>query len=257
MAVSRRRTYRPNEVTVPARPSRRAALAGALLLPALAGCSVARMELPASLAAAPVYAVEGRNGFKIEERLAFGPWRTTAVERSWTSSPSLRINQVEWARSKQRYAFTMQREGTAAWRGRCEAGARSFGVHVAGGVAGPDDEAGLRCELEGGDGMAPGTLTLDARADAAGEGLLSGGEERLTVRGTRRLEGGALPADGTTGYTITDDAGAPLAAVEVINEGSVRLSGSLEPARRDGLAAAAVALLLLEDLRAHVDLTER
>lgn len=215
------------------------------------------MELPPSLAAAPVYTVEGRNGLKIDERLAFGPWRTTGVERSWTSSPSLRINEVESARSKQRYAFTVQRDGGATWRGRCEAGARSFGVHVAGGVAGPDDETGLRCALEGEEGTAPWTLTLDARADAAGEGVLEGGAERLTVCGTRRLEGGALPAEGTAGYTIADDADAPLAAVEVINEGSVRLSGSLEPARRDVLAAAAVALLLLEDLRAHVDLTER
>jgi hypothetical protein len=55
----------------------------------------------------------------------------------------------------------------------------------------------------------------------------------------------------TTGYRISDKA-QPIGAVKVIGSGAVRLQPTIQSDRRGLFAAAAAALLLLEDLRAHL-----
>lgn len=74
------------------------------------------------------------------------------------------------------------------------------------------------------------------------------GDLVLKVTGTNRLAGTSLPNGETTGY-VFESAGSPVAAVEVINDGSVRLAHDMAPGLRGPVSAAVSALLLLEELR--------
>ena len=73
-------------------------------------------------------------------------------------------------------------------------------------------------------------------------------DRSVAVKGTDRLAGTPLPLGETAGY-IFEQAGKPIAAVEVINNGAVWLSPDLDPALRGPVTAAISSLLLFEELR--------
>jgi len=74
--------------------------------------------------------------------------------------------------------------------------------------------------------------------------------DRSWTRGNDlRIRGGIVAAGFTTGYRFERD-GRAVAAVDVMNDGSVWFHAGADAGARAVIAAAAAALLLLEDLRA-------
>ena len=220
----------------------------ALCLAALAaGCQSARMPLPDSLASTEHLAVHGRNGVKIKERLAFGPFEARSIDRSWTRGIGLTAVPLELSRRKQTYAFDLHEDGAMRWRTACE-------IRLYSNIVDPGpvdlvlvDQSTLTCNFN-----APGgrwTLTLTGEYEQPLSGILAGGRTALHVSGTRGLRGG-LPAETTTGYTILQ-AGRSVAAVEVLGNGAVWMdtASSEDPTL---LAALAAALLLAEDLHSYL-----
>jgi hypothetical protein len=223
-------------------------LAALLLLPALGGCSTARMPVPAGLEAAPRLDVQGRQGMRIRQQLRFGPYETHELQRSWTLGRDLSVRPVSASGRRQRFEFTLREEGRPIWRADCQATLVRAGATVGGVEIDPLDRSTLECRLDGaGDTGEHWNLSMSEQYERPLAGAARQGAATVEVRGTNRLDG-ALSAAQTTGYEITEG-GRALAAVEVVNDGAVWLRPDLGAERRGMLAALAAALLLVEELR--------
>lgn len=204
------------------------------------------------MAAVEPIAVQGRQGLRIREGLRFGGYSAVDVRRSWTSGRDLRIDTYARERRAQEYAFTLREDDVPRWTVECEARVFVQGLEVASVSVLTDDRSSLDCRLEpagGGDGW---RLGLEEQRERPLGGALSGPDGRYDVVGTNRIEGGKLPASQTTGYELRSGERV-VGAVEVIGGGAVRLRPELGATERAVLAAAAAALLLLEDLRATLE----
>jgi hypothetical protein len=232
-----------------------ALLALAMMGAPLAGCSAARMTPPEGLGAgeAERLAVAGRQGFRLNQRLRFGDFETDQVNRSATRGQERGATQAAQERQRrQSYRFTLREEGQDRWFVACEA--RMEEVRIDLGVVDllPTDRSGLYCNLQP-VGRAASAWEMDLREQRGRplRGAITLGEERIEVVGTSRVAG-ALPMGTTTGYELRA-ADRPVGAVEVLNSGAVWLRRDLDPDRRALLAAAATALLLLDELRQTPD----
>lgn len=227
-------------------------LALALTLPASARLKEAALRLPEALASAERLPVSGRQGWKLLERIEFGPNRVHGVERSITKGSDLfaAVPGISYEGSKRRQTFTfkLSGEGTAVWRGAAATNLRRRAMDV-----------GVEIEFRNKSGFTA-LLSSDARPEQAWildlkekrelplEGTLSLGTQVVTVKGTNKLAGTPLPLGETSGY-VFEAGGRPVAAVEVINQGAVWLSSGLDPALRAPVTAAISSLLLFEELR--------
>lgn len=245
------------------------------LLSLLAACQSARMPLPDELSGGETWPVQGRQGWKLQERLHFGPYAAENVDRSWTRGRDLEVMIYERNRRKQTYSFTLAEQGSAVWHADCSTSLDRRTVHTSDVDLEFEDRSRLDCELAEAGGSARWLLVLGERYADPLEGRLyedlggitdgtagsrgpTGthrgadiGPSSFQVRGTKALDGG-LPSGTTSGYLIESGTGA-VAAVEVVNNGSVTLRPTLDPAQRSLLSAAAAALLLLEELRSVLD----
>ena len=218
---------------------------------AAAGCiSTARMAVPPALASAPAWPVSGRQGWKLNERLSFGPFRAEAVRRSWTRGSDWKVAPYEQSRRRQTFGFTLVGEGRELLRGEFQTTLQRRGLDV-----GFDVDLQNRSALEGqlrvvGDGTPAGwTLKLREEGQTPWVGTVTGGSVVLRVTGTARLQGSPLPLDQPSGYIISLG-DRDLAAVEVIGDGMVRFADGIDPALQPVVAGTAAALLLVEELRA-------
>jgi hypothetical protein len=223
-----------------------------ITLPALlllaAGCQKAQMRLPEPLAGAERLTVEGRQGWRAQQRLRFGPYETSRVRRSWTRGRDREIVPVRQQRRQQRYDFVLREQGRDRWSVACDAWLLVADVRVAGATIEPVSTSELVCDLRSLDEDGRSwMLDLSETHERPLRGVLRRGRTELRVAGTDRLDRG-LPIGETAGYHLSLD-DRPLAAVETLNEGSVWLSRSLEPELRGVVSATAAALLLFEDLR--------
>jgi hypothetical protein len=212
------------------------------------GCQAARMPLPEQLAAAERLPVSGRQGMRPGTRLRFGTFEAHPVTRSWTRGRERgRTAAATEQERTQTYRFTLREGGAELWFVACRASLRTVRIDVRSIQVHPSDESALYCNLQSaGERQTAWELELAERHGRPLAGTLALGPTRLDIVGTDRVAG-ALPMRQTTGYEIRD-AGDVLGAVEVINSGAIWLRGDLEPGRRQLLAAAAAALVLLEDL---------
>jgi len=80
------------------------------------------------------------------------------------------------------------------------------------------------------------------------DGLLGHNTIRISVKGTRELEGGAWPLTEATGYLFYRDQDL-IGAVDVLNQGAMWMKKGLSVDMRGAVAAAASALLLHRDLK--------
>ncbi|MBA2244924.1 MAG: hypothetical protein H0W11_08200 [Gemmatimonadetes bacterium] len=224
-------------------------LALAFLLPlALGACQTAQMRLPETLTSAQRMPVEGRQGWKLNERLRFGPFEAHEVRRSWTRGRDGRVLMASGSQRDQRYSFTLREGGEDQWRAECQAALSVVSIDVGVVEIEPTNRSALDCRLQSlHEPSEYWQLVLTESRERPLSGALRGRESTLGVKGTNRFERG-LPTQMTTGYEIAE-ADRTLAAVEVVNSGAVWLQPDLDPARRKLLSATAAALLLLEDLR--------
>jgi hypothetical protein len=219
---------------------------------ALSACAPAAIPVPTELSAAPKMEVSGRQGWRVGQRVRFGPYGTERVRRSPTvieEYPGLVSTRGEHS---QYYSFRLTEDGAVVARVGCvaEATARAGRVPVIGEVTSLS-RASLQCSLSPSEATSTAddewTLLVETRNDRPLEGTLSGEAGRFEVEGTSRIEGGASACCNTSGYYLRRD-GRPVGAVEVINQGAVWLETGLSGEERRMLAGAAMALLLHEAL---------
>lgn len=227
-------------------------LALALVTPAFAKLKEAAMRLPDNLAGVERLPVQGRQGWKLLERLEFGGFAVHGVQRSLSKGGDLGLSvpglAYEGSKRRQTFLFKLSGADSSPWRGAAATNLRRRALDV-----------GFDIELRNKSGFMA-LLSPDARPDdiwtldltEKGErplaGTLSRNDEVIDVRGTNRLSGTFLPLGETSGY-VFESRGKPVAAVEVINDGAVWLSTELDPAQRAPVTAAISALLLFEELR--------
>jgi hypothetical protein len=219
-----------------------------LLAFALAGCSTATMQMPAELAGTSALAVEGRQGWKINERISFGSYVARDVDRSWTRGSDLRILSYTSSKRRQSYRFTLAEGGTDRYHADCESAFRERGAEVRGIEIEATNRTALECRIRSAADPADAwTMKLAEERERPFSGTLAGSASTLQVVGTNRVEGGVLPVEGASGYRFEQD-GRAIAAVDVMNDGTVFLPAAAD-ARRALIATAAAALLLHENLR--------
>lgn len=216
-----------------------------------AGCRTARMALPATFppAIAPMD-VQGYRGFG--RTLRFGQYEIRNISRGWTTTSSWRIDIYGGAKSSKKSGFeTFNTAGGKTVVARCVNNAKwqDLKDKVLGGELTWRLTSGIVyiAALERGDAHWEMIMEQDNRGWML-DGRLSDGKTVFGVRGTRRLEGTSWDFTEATGYIFSLD-GADVAAVETLNNGRVWIDGTLGDESRDILAAAAVALLLYDDLR--------
>ena len=220
-----------------------------MLLFTLAGCSTAQMQLPAGLSAADRMSVQGRQGWKINQRIRFGPYKAYDVDRSWTRGRNREIFPVSRSRRTQDYSFVVRNGTQDEWRVNCRAYVSARSIDVIIGKMEETNRSSLDCTLASlTDPDDIWALELRERGERPLAGYLENADVRLDVRGVDDYKQGA-GCCATTGYHITDEEGRVLGAVETINDGAVWLTPGTQPDRRSVLAGTASALLLLENLR--------
>lgn len=225
-------------------------LLGILLL---TGCQSAKMAIPSDLEArSETYPCIGRNGFSLSEQFSFGPYRVENVHRGWTTRTKWGIVFFERSHARQQYEYTLIPPRGEPWQGQAATGVKKSDLKgtVAGGELTWGLESDLNFVVQIGRTDAPRAWTLvlaEGTRDSTFKGQLSDGTTTYRVEGTHALEGSPIPLMDTAGYLIYDGTRL-LAAIDLINAGSVHLDTRLPAARRDPLAAAAAALLLYRDI---------
>lgn len=222
-----------------------------LVLFALPACRTAQMRVPDELSQANRLPVEGRQGWKVRERLRFGPYETLEVDRSWVRGKDFEYRAYESGDRNQRFSFVLAEAGQERLGGSCEASLRTRTLTTDIVDVALKNKSRLFCSFYPSRESARGwELQLEEAGDKPLKGRLNVDDRSYAVEGTRKLEGG-LPAETTSGYTISR-AGKVLAAVEVIGSGAVLIPAALDADEQTLLATTATALLLLEDLRGHL-----
>jgi hypothetical protein len=228
-----------------------------LLVLALTGCAglslpEAAMQLPDSLTSAQRLPVQGRQGWKNVERLTFGTYAVHDVQRSLTKGSDLFAAipglAYEGSKRRQTFGFTLSGDGNTPWRGAAATNLRRRALDVGVEIEFHSKSGFTAGLMPDGDPTRAWTLELTEKGEHPLAGSLSHQGQIITVKGTNRLAGTPLPLGETSGY-IFEQAGKPIAAVQVINDGAVWFSPTLDPALRAPVTAAISALLLLEELR--------
>lgn len=227
-------------------PSSRGAFLTLLVL--LPACQTARMPVPETLAASERMPVQGRQGWKLNQQIRFGPFETSEVQRSWTRGRDLRVLAYERNNRRQQYSFTLREAAQDRWRVTCAATLLARTIHTPVVDVEPTNRSALHCSLRSLEGSGEvWELMLHEQRERPLAGTLTRDGATLRVLGTNRLDR-ALSTSATTGYEIQEN-GRVLGAVEVINDGAVWLRGDVAPGSRSLVSATSAALLLLEDLR--------
>jgi len=224
----------------------------AALAAGAAGCQTARMAVPDGLlTGTEVFSVQGRNTIEFREGFAFGPYEVTQVRRGWTSRTAWGFLSYSQSRARQSIEFAVTGPG-GTWRGQAATNVRQSDLK--GEAWGGTLKIGLGSELRYVARLAPEgsaktwTLALgQGSPNAPVKGQLTDGTVFFEVVATHGLAGSPMPLGDPSGYLFLRH-GQPVAAVEVINEGSVRVAQGLPPADRAPLPAAAGALLLYRDI---------
>ena len=220
---------------------------------ALSGCTTARMAIPADLESrSDAYPCVGRGGFSFGEQFSFGPYEVSDVRRGWTHRVAWGIVFYERSQAVQRYEFSLKSPSGTIWQGQAATGVRKEDLKdtLAGGELTMGISRDVRFIARFGLAGQTNAWTL-ALAEERGGVLLSGslfdGQTTYRIDGTRQLAGTSMPLMENAGFLIYEEARL-VAAVELVNAGSVHFDQLLPPARRDPLAAAAAALLLYRDI---------
>jgi hypothetical protein len=224
----------------------------AIAVPATAKLKEAAMRLPEKLATAERIPVRGRQGWKIVERVQFGECDLFEVRRSFTKGSDLRVGGVtfyEGNKRRQTFGFSLAGPDGAVWHGGAATNVRRHALERDGFEFALRNKSGLMAWLEPDAAPDDGwTLDLTETFDRPLSGTMKRAERTITVTGTNKLAGTPLPLDETTGY-VFESGGTPIAAVEVINNGAVWFSPTIDASDRAPVTAAIAALLLFEELR--------
>jgi len=211
------------------------------------------MHIPSELLTSiETYPCIGRGGFTLSEQFSFGPFQVENVHRGWTQTTAWGIVFFERSHTRQQFEYTLQGPTGAPWQGQAATGVRKSDLK--GTVAGGDLTWGIGSDqhfvvrIGRGDKPQAWTLVLaEGSGDTTLAGQFSDGQVSYRVEGSHKLAGSPIALTDTTGYLIYQGR-LLVAAVDVLNAGSVTFAPEVTVAQRDSLAAAAAALLLYQDL---------
>ncbi len=215
-----------------------------------AGCQSAHMPVPKELEAERL-SVRGRQGSRINQSVSFGGFQVSSIDRSWVRGPDwVLMETLESNRRRQQFNFSITEDGSTVWESFCEATLRKKSVRTDIVDIEFEDKSELSCSLKNVESLSSRwTLELKSTDERPISGTLSSPTTSWVVSGTNKLERG-LPLDEATGYEISGH-GNQSVFVEVIGNGVVWMP-ALEGDMRMAAGATAAALLLFEDLRAHL-----
>lgn len=217
------------------------------------GCQSARMAVPPALEQhAEVWPCVGRGSFSFSEKFSFGGYRVDNVKRGWTRRVTWGIAFYEHSTARQEFEYEMQTPSGAIWHCQAVTGVKKGDVkgEVAGGelTVGVSHDLNFVARMARGDVSNAWTLVMgENEREMLMQGILSGPDGNFRVEVVHRLVGTHIQLMDPAGYMIYNNS-TPVAAVDVLNAGSVRIAGELNPEQRDALAAAAAALLLFRDI---------
>jgi len=216
-------------------------------------CQTARMALPGFLEErAEAHACVGRQGFRFGEDFSFGPYDVRDVRRGWMRRAEWDLTFAEGSARRQEFEYMLHAPDGNRWQGHAVTGVRKQDVsgRVGGGEWRWDLTADMNFLVHIEDERQEQFWTLamaEGRGDTVMHGELSDGHTVYRVEGTYRLAGTTMPLVDPAGFIIYTGRRA-VAAVEVINQGTVYFDRELGVTDRDVLAAAATALLLYRDI---------
>lgn len=221
-----------------------------------AGCTPARMAVPPELAGVAEMPASGRQSWDSATPLRFGPYQAVERRRGLTTSESWGLLVYRSTRAHQGYSFVLERDGKRRLAARCLNGVAAKDLNIRGLLGGGgrlDIELSsailLTCAFEpGGAGRDWYLVMRQGTGGAVLNGLLTNGAETIRVNGSQDLAGTSIDLTDPTGYGFRRG-GELVAAVEVINAGSLRLRPIEPVSTRDGIAAAAAALMLYRNIR--------
>lgn len=211
---------------------------------AMAACKPYTLPAPAALDAEPVE-VAGK-----DKKMKFGEYQLVGFKRGWTRGSGFEVMSVGSEKRRQRYEFDVARAGSRVASARCEFFASEKTLGAKGGwsvVLGEDAE--LACSV------AFATDTVRLNIANRGEDDMAGfymADEKYRVQGIGLNKIARAMSGPLAGFHIYRDE-VPVASVQIINRQQVLLARSLDTARRDVLAPAIAALLLLDASIAEFD----
>ncbi len=206
------------------------------------------MRLPEPLLETERLPVAGRQGWRHLQRLSFGDQSVERVQRSLTKGGDLQILRYEGSKRRQSFSFEHLDNGNPAFQVVAATNLRRRAIELKFDIE-LHNRSGFTAELRSVSNPAQiAVLELTENGERPLEGTLIHGHQRVDVKGTRKLAGSVFPLDETTGYVFEWER-APIAAVEVINDGAVWISPAIDADLRAPVCAAISALLLFEELR--------
>ena len=227
-------------------------------LVALNGCTPAHMAVSPQLAAgAPAMPVRGNPQYFWQDGFSFGPYRVSGKDRSWVTATGFAKTR-DWLHlfgsdARQTLAFTLTPPHGSPLACRCTTRANQQVLEASHSRWGElslqlGGEVNYACRFQplgGGSGWDLGLRRTGGAYNLSG--FLLGPTGQVRIEGTNALHGTSIGLSETTGYRFFRQ-GQEVGAVEVINQGSVRLSPWLDPQTKAALAATAAALLLYKDV---------
>jgi hypothetical protein len=219
-----------------------------LLSLGLAACVPAQMRIPDGFAGqADTYEVSGHSPRRFNEPVRFGPYSALDMREGSTFDWAIPLGVADLGQRVRPFAFTLVAREQAPVEVQCRARAwtlsggndRSVELDLSA-LAGPMLACGLRFD----DGAA---LPLElARDGTRFNGRLASPWGVYTVRSLHGFEGSSIPSSVANGFELVRGQ-RPVALVDRLNAGRVHFDAGLPADERVYLAAAAAALLMLDD----------
>ncbi len=223
----------------------------------LAGCTMPYMQVDPQLKAqAEAMPVSGRQGWLVNQQLAFGGFSSGPVKRSWTTGYNIPFI-VRFSGAKEKLGYTVRNSAGDTAEFFCLGKLREYDLPVFNKAF----EVNLKttdvftCGIALGEesyGFYSENLNQNPRFSEITGKLQTSGPD-ITIHPVGSLEGGQSSWSTTAlGYELKQE-GRTVAAVETLNEGRVWISPDLPDTEQLLVAGAASALLLRNSLAEHND----
>ena len=214
------------------------------------------MKVPPGLREGSVEWRVSERGHFFDESLRFGPYSIEDVNRGWTSVTAVGLMNLEKANADQKFEFRIRNSSGMSRSVQCLAAAgwtRADFDHFLSERGSLSWEIGseksLACVAAGSGRPGSGRLVLvDSHMDSMPVGSAVFDGRRMEIRGSRSLENGAWQSMEVTGYVLVLD-GREIAAVDVMNDGVVRIRNGLDDKVLDAVSVTAASLLLYRELK--------
>lgn len=214
---------------------------GVLVFGLLAGCSTARMAVPADVAGgSDVLDVTGRSawsGALADEGFRLGPYTISDVDHKWNSSTGWGIGSFSKEKTTGGYKFAFA-TGSSRLVGKCATEAKDTNVGLGHGMALDFQAAKLGCSCEG--NGATSTVVLQGNGDKF-TGEVAAPPDRFAIKSVHDMQGGSTTSK-PAGYRV--DGENPIGAVDVLFPGRAWLRRGLSDEQRAMVGCLMAGLIL-------------